>query len=77
MDCKEIKIKMEECLKEDCNSRECKTIINSWKFECENKSENNETSENDETKRTWVEYFSGKKEQPEFKDESKETEDSK
>jgi hypothetical protein len=70
MDCKDIKKKMEECLKEDCNSRECKTIINSWKFECENE------SENEENKRTWVEYFSGKKEEPELKDESKETEDS-
>ena len=70
MDCKDIKKKMEECLKEDCNSRECKTIINSWKFEC------NENVENDEKKRTWVEWISGKKEESDLNDESKKSEDS-
>ena len=63
MDCKLLKEKMQECLKNEDETRECNNIIHSWNMECK---------KNDE--RTWNEFVFGKKEEPkeESKEESKE-----
>lgn len=38
MNCDQIKEKMNECLKNDSDNRECKEIVDSWKLECEQSS---------------------------------------
>ena len=38
MNCDQIKEKMNECLKNDSDNRECKEIVDSWKLECEKSS---------------------------------------
>lgn len=38
MNCDQIKEKMDECLKNDIDNRECKEIIDSWKLECDKSS---------------------------------------
>ena len=62
MNCDQIKEKMNECLKNDSDNRECKEIVDSWKLECE--------------KSSWFGNIFSKDEKTDDKEDDKESEES-